>query len=186
MIPARSNVSFYRVIRDESYTYNMFSIGPILPVSFSVLQACLTVTILLSRDSTCFSLSDTASKSALTRSDAQSSEVITVTTPSRPMLLSTNNPSILPPPLRAPPLPEPSRSSLDLPLLPPPLPSTSAPGLSNTPSRPLAPLTSLRLMTKNARVRDLRWTTANVEDWDLRWTTVRSAHKVALHQRPRR
>ncbi|KAH9162891.1 hypothetical protein EDB89DRAFT_609720 [Lactarius sanguifluus] len=70
-------------------------------------------------------------------SDSQSSEVITVTTPSGTMLRSTNTPSISAPPpsLLAPPQQEISQ-------LPPPdqpivsttpLPSTSALGLSNTP-----------------------------------------------------
>ena len=38
VISVRSNVSFYRVFRHKSYAYNMFSIGPILPVSSSVLK----------------------------------------------------------------------------------------------------------------------------------------------------
>jgi len=66
-------------------------------------------------------------------SDAQSSEVITVTTPSGTMLQSTNSPSIPPPPQPAPPLQEPGQPSLDQPPLPPPLPSTSILGLSNAP-----------------------------------------------------
>jgi paired amphipathic helix protein Sin3a len=67
-------------------------------------------------------------------SDAQSSEVITVTTPSGTMLQSTNSPSIPPPPQPAPPLQqEPGQPSLDQPPLPSPLPSTSVLGLSNAP-----------------------------------------------------
>ena len=72
-------------------------------------------------------------------SDSQSSEVITVTTPSGTMLRSTNTPSISapPPPLSAPPQHElvqlpPS----DQPAVSTPLPSTSALGLSNTPKLP--------------------------------------------------
>jgi len=66
-------------------------------------------------------------------SDAQSSGVITVTTPSGTMLQSTSSPSVLPPPLPAPPFPEPGQPSLDQTPLPPQLPSTSALGLSNAP-----------------------------------------------------
>jgi paired amphipathic helix protein Sin3a len=70
--------------------------------------------------------------------DAQSSEVITVTTPSGTMLQSTNSPSIPPPPPSqpAPPSQEPGQPLLDQPPVPPPLPSTSALGLSNTPKPP--------------------------------------------------
>ena len=72
-------------------------------------------------------------------SDSQSSEVITVTTPSGTMLRSTNTPSnpVPPPSLPAPPqqelgpLPPP-----DQPTVSAPLPSTSALGLSNTPKLP--------------------------------------------------
>ncbi|KAN0116479.1 hypothetical protein V8E52_005860 [Russula decolorans] len=69
-------------------------------------------------------------------SNAQSSEVITVTTPSGTMLQSTNSPGIPPPP---PPAPPPQESNLlpsDQPRVPSPLPSTSALGLSNTPKLP--------------------------------------------------
>jgi paired amphipathic helix protein Sin3a len=68
-------------------------------------------------------------------SDAQSSEVITVTTPSGTMLQSTNGPSIpLPLPSQpAPPLQESGSLPLDQPPVPPQIPSTSALGLSNTP-----------------------------------------------------
>jgi paired amphipathic helix protein Sin3a len=72
-------------------------------------------------------------------SDAQSSEVITVTTPSGTMLQSTNSPGIPPPPPpppSAPPEQEPSLLSSDQPPAPSPLPSTSALGLSNTPKLP--------------------------------------------------
>ncbi|KAI9451486.1 hypothetical protein F5148DRAFT_1378838 [Russula earlei] len=65
-------------------------------------------------------------------SDAQSLEVITVTTPSGVMLQSTNSPSILPPPPAPPPQEAGQLSSDQLPL-PPSLPSTSILGLSNTP-----------------------------------------------------
>ncbi|KAH9983794.1 hypothetical protein BJV74DRAFT_878832 [Russula compacta] len=65
-------------------------------------------------------------------SDAQSSEVITVTTPSGTMLQSTNSPSIQQPSQSAPPQ-EPGQLSSDQPPVPPPPPSTSALGLSNTP-----------------------------------------------------
>jgi paired amphipathic helix protein Sin3a len=68
-------------------------------------------------------------------SDAQSSEVITVTTPSGTMLQSTNSPSIPPPPpsQEAPPPQEPGKLASDQPPPPPPILSTSALGLSNTP-----------------------------------------------------
>jgi paired amphipathic helix protein Sin3a len=67
-------------------------------------------------------------------SDAQSSEVITVTTPSGTILQPTNSPGIPPPPPPpAPPQQEPSLLSSDQPPMPSPLPSTSALGLSNTP-----------------------------------------------------
>jgi len=72
-------------------------------------------------------------------SDAQSSEVITVTTPSGTMLQSTNGPDIPPPPLPPPPAPlpqEPGLLSSDQPAAASPLPSTSALGLSNTPKLP--------------------------------------------------
>jgi paired amphipathic helix protein Sin3a len=65
-------------------------------------------------------------------SDAQSSEVITFTTPSGTVTMlqvpSTNSPSI-PPPLQQ----EPDQPSLDQPLLPSPLSSTSVLGPSNDP-----------------------------------------------------
>lgn len=66
-------------------------------------------------------------------SDAQSSEVITVTTPSGTMVQSTNSPGIPPPPPPAPPQQEPILMLLDQPPAPSPLPSTSVLGLSNTP-----------------------------------------------------
>ena len=69
-------------------------------------------------------------------SDAHSSEVITVTTPSGTMLQSTNSPGIPPPPLSAPPPQEPNLLTSDQPSAPSPLPSTSALGLSNTPKLP--------------------------------------------------
>ncbi|KAH8992694.1 hypothetical protein EDB92DRAFT_541726 [Lactarius akahatsu] len=69
-------------------------------------------------------------------SDSQSSEVITVTTPSGTMLRSTNTPSISVPPqsLSAPPQQEIGQlPPSDQPTVSAPLPSTSALGLSNTP-----------------------------------------------------
>jgi len=70
-------------------------------------------------------------------SDAQSSEVITVTTPSGTMLQSTNSPGIpLSLPTPAPSQQEPNLLSSDQPPVPSPLPSTSALGLSNTPKLP--------------------------------------------------
>jgi paired amphipathic helix protein Sin3a len=72
-------------------------------------------------------------------SDAQSSEVITVTTPSGTMLQSTSSPVIPPPPPPLPPpylapLPqEPGQLSSDHPPMSAPPPSTSVLGLSNTP-----------------------------------------------------
>jgi paired amphipathic helix protein Sin3a len=68
-------------------------------------------------------------------SDAQSFEVITVTTPSGIMLQSTNSSGIPPTPL-APPQQEPNMLPSDEPTVPSPLPSTSALGLSNTPKLP--------------------------------------------------
>jgi paired amphipathic helix protein Sin3a len=72
-------------------------------------------------------------------SDAQSSEVITVTTPSGTMLQSTNSGIPLPLPPAPPPPPPPQEPNLlpsDQPSVPSPLPSTSALGLSNTPKLP--------------------------------------------------
>ncbi|KAI0263083.1 hypothetical protein BC834DRAFT_939102 [Gloeopeniophorella convolvens] len=64
-------------------------------------------------------------------SDSQSSEVITVTTPSGTMLQSTSSPGIPPPPP-----PAPNHLPPDQPSLLGPIPSTSALGLSNTPRLP--------------------------------------------------
>jgi paired amphipathic helix protein Sin3a len=69
-------------------------------------------------------------------SDAQSSEVITVTTPSGTMLQSTNSPGMPPPPLSVAPPQELNLLPSDQPSVPSPLPSTSALGLSNTPKLP--------------------------------------------------
>lgn len=88
-------------------------------------------------------------------SDSQSSEVITVTTPSGTMLRSTNTPSIppLPPPLSAPPQQEPGQlPPSDQPAVSAPLPSTSALGLSNTPKLPSG---SIDLPTPDDRERQV-------------------------------
>ena len=72
-------------------------------------------------------------------SDSQSSEVITVTTPSGTMLRSTNTPGnpAPPPALSAPPPQELNQvPPSDQPPVSAPLPSTSALGLSNTPKLP--------------------------------------------------
>jgi hypothetical protein len=62
----------FLIIRVQRHR-SMLSTGLIPPVSFSALPTCFMATPLLFRDSTRFSLSDTASKSALTHSHPRSS-----------------------------------------------------------------------------------------------------------------
>jgi hypothetical protein len=139
-------------------SHNVFSTGSILPESFNALQACSTVILLLSKDSTHFFLLDTASKLAPTRSHPKSSPsrhqqgpwcspLIALVFRRRHLRLRqrhhNRNPAYC------------YRNNLPRPLLflPHPLWGCRIPR-----SYPLAPLTSLRSMTTNARVWAPQWT----------------------------